>query len=55
MTGFLIDEDHIPTKGLKIHNHVILLLFWLYALISKSRDITSHQILGTVLACTLGA
>lgn len=22
MTGFLNDEDHIPTKGLKIHNHI---------------------------------
>jgi hypothetical protein len=24
MTGFLNDEDHILTKGLKIHNHDIL-------------------------------
>jgi hypothetical protein len=24
MTGFISDEDHVPTKGLKILNHVIL-------------------------------
>lgn len=39
MRIYLNYEDHIPTKGLKSHNHVILSHFWLYAAQVHSKEL----------------